>query len=174
MKINVICTVCSTLATSDRQYRPYVLDDPYHLSSPYGWFPVPSLTTTNRHDTHLFLHACLAVNNTLDLFLSNRPTLINRVEPLPGISDHDTMVFVVTSIKSMRQRPNRRKILLWKHVDYDMLKAQVANLSNDIINIYYMTTPINTLWSIFRKGIETIMESIPSKMSTTRFNQTLD
>ena len=85
-------------------------------------------------------------SNTLDLFLSNRPTLINRVEPLPGISDHDTMVFVDTSIKSMRQRPTRRKILLWKHVDYDMLKAQAAILSNDIINNYYMTTPINTLW----------------------------
>ena len=63
-------------------------------------------------------------SNTLDLFPSNRPTLINRVEPLPGISDHDTMVFVDTSIKSMRQRPTRRKILLWKHVDYDMLNLR--------------------------------------------------
>ena len=33
-------------------------------------------------------------DNILGLFLSNRPTLVNRIEPLPGISDHDTMVYV--------------------------------------------------------------------------------
>ena len=32
-------------------------------------------------------------NNTLDIFLTNRPSLINRCLPIPGLSDHDA-VFV--------------------------------------------------------------------------------
>ena len=29
------------------------------------------------------------LDNTLDVFLTNRPSLVNRCEPVPGISDHD-------------------------------------------------------------------------------------
>jgi hypothetical protein len=32
--------------------------------------------------------------NILDIFLTNRPSLISRCEPVPGISDHETAVFI--------------------------------------------------------------------------------
>ena len=41
--------------------------------------------------------------NILDLFLTNRPSLVNRLEPMPGISDHDTMIYVNTNVKPYRQ-----------------------------------------------------------------------
>ena len=47
------------------------------------------------------------------MFLTNRPSLINRVTPIPGISDHDTIPYIESSIKAKYQRPVRRKIFLW-------------------------------------------------------------
>ena len=37
---------------------------------------------------------------TLEVFLTNRPSLINRVTPIPGIGDHDTMPYIESSIKA--------------------------------------------------------------------------
>jgi len=33
-------------------------------------------------------------SNILDVFMTNKPTLVNRCEPIPGVSDHETAVFV--------------------------------------------------------------------------------
>jgi exonuclease III len=40
--------------------------------------------------------------NTLDLFFTNRPSLVNKCLPLPGLSDHD-IVLVDTNITPARQ-----------------------------------------------------------------------
>ena len=56
------------------------------------------------------------IDRTLDLFLSNRPSLVSKCSPLPGVSDHE-MVLVVSDIRAKRQKPVPRKILLWKKAD---------------------------------------------------------
>ena len=51
-------------------------------------------------------------DNTLDVFITNRPSLIQRCKPVPGVSDHN-IVFVETNISATRNKPSQRKILLW-------------------------------------------------------------
>ena len=48
------------------------------------------------------------LDNTLDLFLTNRPSLINRCTPIPGIADHD-IVFIESPISATRNKPAKRK-----------------------------------------------------------------
>ena len=38
------------------------------------------------------------LDNTLDVFLTNRPPLVNSSEPVQGISDHDAAVYVDSEI----------------------------------------------------------------------------
>ena len=57
------------------------------------------------------------LDNTLDVFLTNRPSLVNRCEPIPGVSDHDATVYVNSYIVPKRQRPVQRKIHIWKEAD---------------------------------------------------------
>jgi hypothetical protein len=40
---------------------------------------------------------------TLELFFTNRPSLLNQCEPIPGISDHDTAVYIDSDISIKRQ-----------------------------------------------------------------------
>ena len=46
--------------------------------------------------------------NVLDLFVTNRPSLINRLEVIPGLSDHKA-VLINSSIKAPRIKPQARK-----------------------------------------------------------------
>ena len=41
--------------------------------------------------------------STVELFFTNRPSLLNRCEPIPGISDHDTAVYIDSDISIKRQ-----------------------------------------------------------------------
>ena len=62
--------------------------------------------------------------NTLDLFFTNRPSLVNKCLPLPGLSDHD-IVLVDTNITPARQKPLKRVIYLWK-------KLNITNMANNL------------------------------------------
>ena len=56
------------------------------------------------------------INNILDVFCTNRPSLINTCYPLPGISDHE--IIFVSSFTSVRLNPpTKRKIYLWSKAD---------------------------------------------------------
>ena len=50
-------------------------------------------------------------SNTLDLFLSNRPSLINHCTALPGIGDHD-IVFIDSGITPFESQTTEKKGLL--------------------------------------------------------------
>ena len=61
------------------------------------------------------------LNNILDLFLTNRPTLIIRCEAVPGLSDHD-IVYIESRILAKRHKPVARKIHLWNKTDFDKVR----------------------------------------------------
>ena len=94
----------------------------------------------------------------------------------PTLSDcvlyyHDTMVYIDTNVRPFRQRPTKRKILLWKNADLDKLHSSATMLSKNLTDNYTVNTPINILWESFKSGMDNISEHIPSKMISTRFNQ---
>jgi hypothetical protein len=55
-------------------------------------------------------------NATLDLFLTNRPSLINRLKPIPGISDHEPL-FIDSDVQAKLRRSTSHKIFLWQKAD---------------------------------------------------------
>ena len=72
-------------------------------------------------------------NNTLDVVLTNCPSLVKQYVGMPGLSDHN-IVFVETSICALHHRPARRKILLWKHANFDDICLKISNWTRDFIS----------------------------------------
>jgi len=64
-------------------------------------------------------------NNTLDILLSNRPTLLCKSVPYPGISDHDTIVLSDILTSPLKKKPIQRKISLWNKADTAVLKVYI-------------------------------------------------
>ncbi|CAG2201493.1 unnamed protein product [Mytilus edulis] len=111
------------------------------------------------------------LDNTLDLFLTNRPSLINRCSPLPGISDHDA-VFIESSAAAKRGKPVKRKIHLWKRADNEKLKKECLEFQQQFLDKYTIQSSIAEMWLDISTALTNILDSsVPSKMTTSRFSQ---
>ena len=107
------------------------------------------------------------LENTLGIFYSSRPTIINRCLHLPGFSYHD-MVLVDTGFIPKRQKPVRSRIYLWIRADKAAMKRELDEFSNNFTCSYDLAT----LWAPFKqKHTGTINAFVPSKMTLTQFNQ---
>jgi hypothetical protein len=67
------------------------------------------------------------MSSTVDLFLTNRPSLVNRCEPLPGLGDHE-IVYIDTDISAKLNKPVKRKIYIWKKANKDKLEDQASEM----------------------------------------------
>ena len=56
------------------------------------------------------VHFPTRVNNTLDILATNRPTLVNRCVPQPGLSDHDTTILADINCYAKKSKPVKRVI----------------------------------------------------------------
>ena len=109
--------------------------------------------------------------NTLDVFVTNRPSLTNKCCPLPALSDH-TMVFMEVNIQANRRKPPRRKILLWKRADIDSIRKRAHQVSVDFTTKYNTSTPVEDRAEALQLELAQIIDDcVSSKMSSTRANQ---
>ncbi|VDI73901.1 Hypothetical predicted protein [Mytilus galloprovincialis] len=107
---------------------------------------------------------------TLDIFLTNRPSLVNRCEPIPGTGDHD-IVFIDSNAIAMHPKPTQRKIYIWKRSDIEKMKSEAQELSKIFHGLYDTQISILRMWDFIKSGLKNIQDkNIPSKMSPTRFH----
>ncbi|XP_066931168.1 uncharacterized protein [Clytia hemisphaerica] len=108
----------------------------------------------------------------LDLLITNRPSFIESCRPTPGFGDHQTAVLADVYCHPKRQRPVQRKIYLWNRANFDQMKQDVRQASDQFLENKTTDTPINNLWLKFKNIITTAQESnVPCKNSTKRYNQ---
>ena len=107
----------------------------------------------------------------LDLFLTNHPSLINRLKPLPGISDHEA-IFIDSDVQVKLQRPTRRKIYLWTKADIQGLRNSMDTFSQGFTTEHTSQHPVESLWTSFKSGcLQALDANVPSKMTTQRYSQ---
>jgi len=76
-------------------------------------------------------------HNILDIFGTNRPSLVTTCKPISGVSDHE-IVYVESRVYAKYQRPIQHKIYLWK-------KADMMNLKSDIFDAVSTFIEVNTI-----------------------------
>ena len=107
----------------------------------------------------------------LDVVLTNRPSLVKHCVGMPGLSDHD-IVFVEISSCALHHIPARRKILLWKHANFDNIRLKISNCTRDFICSNTTFTPVENLATIITDSLSKIVsDNVPSMFSTRRLEQ---
>ena len=110
-------------------------------------------------------------DNLLDIFLTNRPSLIQSCKSLPGISDHE-IVYVESDVSVKYQRQIRRKIWLWSKADLSSMKEDMNSFSDEFIGKYSIEADVDTMWTEFSSKCTQLMtDYTPSKLSIARFSQ---
>ena len=79
--------------------------------------------------------------NALDIFATNRPGLVNKCVPIPGIGDHQA-IYIESSILATHIPPVRRKIILWHKADYCNLSERITSFSTDFYLAIQSTPPL--------------------------------
>ena len=89
-------------------------------------------------------------DRTLDLILTNTPSLFNGIKTLPpiGKSDHD-MVFTECDISLKRIKKPSRTIYKYTKANWENIKSDIKSMTNTIIDKYTSST-IDELWDIFK------------------------
>ena len=109
--------------------------------------------------------------NTLDLFLTNCPSLVNKCTIPPGIGDHD-IVYIVSSVTPKRTKPVKRKIYLCKKADTTKLRAEALTYQRQFLEKYSLSSSIQDMWNDLNSTLMGALDAcVPSKMTTTRYNQ---
>ena len=107
--------------------------------------------------------------NVLDLLAVNNPTLVNWVDVIPGISDHD-IVYAELDIAPQKRTQTKRKIPIyskakWNKIEDEMRKTlkEIQNLNIDVAN------EVNFLWDTFKSNLlRAVQQFVPHRTSTTR------
>jgi len=99
--------------------------------------------------------------NILDIFLTNRPSLVNCCNVVPGISDHEAIV-VQSSIVAPLQT-TQHNIYLWNKADNRGMKDTALNLCNSFLENYSVSTNVEVLWEQFKAICLECLNYIPSK-----------
>ena len=109
--------------------------------------------------------------NILDLFLTNRPTLVNKCTPLPGLGDHD-IVCVDTDVSAKRRKPVKRLIHIWRKANLQDLKKECLSFQQQFLNRYNEQSSITDMWVEIKTTLLSLTSKhVPSKLTSSRFNQ---
>ena len=109
-------------------------------------------------------------NNVLDIFFTNRPSLVRKYHPLPGISDHK-IIYSESSIEVQLTKMSKCKILVWSGADITTIKSIPLNFNTCFLEKHSMTSPVNTLWDEFKDMCQRCLDLIPSRLIATSHRQ---
>ena len=69
-------------------------------------------------------------------------------------------------------KPVKRKIHLWKHANISQMKEEILNFAKDFSTKFSQKPNVETMWKEITTYLSNIIDKhVPSKMTTTRFNQ---
>lgn len=109
-------------------------------------------------------------DNTLDLVVTNIPHLIPRVEPVPGVSDHEVVYFEYKARVTIRNGPPR-SIPLYGKASWDQLRCDMVNLRSRMEEMAPSSTT-EELWTVFKEQLQSSTTThIPHKTSRRKAGQ---
>ena len=107
-------------------------------------------------------------NNILDLFFTNRPSLIKNSTTIPGLSDHD-IVLIDSFIRANITKPIPRTISVWKKADINAMRNDTKTFTNKILE---NTTDVEEIWDATNNHLQSILKThVPTKTCSTKYHQ---
>ena len=101
--------------------------------------------------------------NILDLFFTNKPSLVQKCHVVSGISDHE-IVMVATETMTLRQPSKSHKIYLWNNVNLSDMRDNMNNFTEEFCHQYTVETSVENLWVCLRNKLHDLLKHfVPHK-----------
>ncbi|CAC5423966.1 unnamed protein product [Mytilus coruscus] len=102
-------------------------------------------------------------DRTLDLLCMSNPSLVNRVETLPPLGDHDIIFSEINlSLSKVKQSPH--KVFIYKKADWEKIGKDLKETYTHMEK-HKLELDIDNMWNFFKtKTTESIQKHIPTKL----------
>ena len=88
-------------------------------------------------------------NSTLDIFATNRPSLVTVCKPVRGISHHEA-VLVHSSTKAYSQPTPLRTVYKWNKADWGEIKSSAEHFCTTFTSEFSIHTSVDKMWDEFK------------------------
>ena len=106
--------------------------------------------------------------NVLDLIVTSNPNIISNVRVIPGMSDHDIVLFEINMSPKIQRKPPHR-IYKFDRQDTNIIKSYLNNRAEAFLSSDPSSRSVDTNWTFFKDTItEAMSKFIPSKMSKNK------
>nr|XP_054769536.1 uncharacterized protein LOC129277373 [Lytechinus pictus] len=129
------------------------------------------LDIASHHNLQQVVNFPTRQQNMLDLLFTTNPTLIDSVKPIPGISDHDSVVQIDFTGTVKHKKSKAHRVYNYKKANFDKIRTELWSFSEEFFINSPGTKSVNLNWESLKCKLTYLKEKyIPSKMSSTRFN----
>ena len=99
--------------------------------------------------------SCPALNNILDLVLTNNPISVSHEYCTPGISDHNAVICVLNVLPQYKRQP-KRIIFMYEKANWDDIHTDIGSISvNYILRETLIFTQLKTIVFLFKHQLNT-------------------
>ena len=106
----------------------------------------------------------------MDLFATNRPSLVNKVKVSPGISDHE-IICVESVLTATVAETILRKVYLWHKANMQLINDKVVDFCKDFTSHYSISTSIQDLWESFKSFCQECLDLVPHRFDKSSTKQ---
>ncbi|CAC5378759.1 unnamed protein product [Mytilus coruscus] len=102
-------------------------------------------------------------DRTLDLLCMSNPSLVNRVETLPPLGDHD-IIFSEINLSLSKAKQSPHKVFIYKKADWEKIGKDLKETYTHMEK-HKLELDIDNMWNFFKtKTTESIQKHIPTKL----------
>ena len=106
----------------------------------------------------------------LDLFCTNKPSLVKVIDTIPGISDHDGIILVDMYLKAQISKKPQRRVPVWSKANWEEIKKDTTTFCTEFVNSSGSRS-VEDSWDLFVTHLKSIQDKyIPNKLTSTRHN----
>ena len=99
----------------------------------------------------------------LDLVFSTQPDLISEVETIPGISDHEAIIFTIRNIVHI-QKKQPHKVYLYHKCNLDAIKVGILKFQQSFVQSDPYARTVDNNWTLFKSFIlDLLHKHVPQK-----------
>ena len=104
-------------------------------------------------------------NNILDLILCSHPHIISDINIIPGISDHEALLFCLGSATKPVIDEINRSIFLFHKGDMASLKGDILEFQRQFLSSSPYSSSVENNWSNFKSELsDTMIKQKPEKI----------
>ena len=108
-------------------------------------------------------------DRTLDLFFTNQPNMVQSMQTLAGISDHDIPVADCKLFPSYNKKAPR-KVYIYKKANWPKIKEEILTFQEEYMKLYKERS-VDANWNDIKRNVTSAMDKhIPAKLTSTRHN----